>query len=64
MDLLERLSGSCGFSVVTGIVQLVHQGCVVVVVVVVSLSQPLGDMNHFTAVGAITKIVACCGVRR
>ena len=57
MDLLERLSGSCGFSVVTGIVQLLHQGCVVVVVVV-SLSQPLGDMNHFTAVGAITKIVA------
>ena len=55
VDLLERLSGSCGFSVVTGIVQLVHQGCVVVVV---SLSQPLGDMNHFTAVGAITKIVA------
>ena len=34
-------------------------------VVLVSLSQPLGDMNHFTAaVGAITKIVACCGVRR
>ena len=56
MDLLERLSGSCGFSVVTGIVQLVHQGCMVVLV---SLSQPLGDMNHFTAaVGAITKIVA------
>ena len=55
LDLLERLSGSCGFSVVTGIVQLLHQGCVVVVV---SLSQPLGDMNHFTAVGAITKIVA------